>query len=121
MAPEMFTGDGYDLSVDVFAYAIIIYTVITGITPYEKTGIRTIAGLAQKVLGGYRPEVPESIDPAWTALMTQCWDNSRYARPKSTDICGDLAGPEFMGRLDPVQVTRFLEYKKKVCPLDFDV
>jgi serine/threonine protein kinase len=121
MAPEMFTGEDYDVSVDVFAYAIIVYTVMTGNIPYEKAGIKTIAGLAQKVLGGYRPEIPASVDPSWRALIAQCWDNSPYARPKFSEICDHLAGADFMGKLDPVQVTRFLEYKKKVCPTDLDV
>ena len=34
-APEMFTGGGYDERVDMWAFGVMIFELVTGATPFE--------------------------------------------------------------------------------------
>ena len=74
MAPEILRYDEhYDASVDVFAFSILAYQVITGKSPYFELGgkIKKFS-LAHKVINSYRPKRVDGITNKMWSLLCRC-------------------------------------------------
>ena len=82
MAPEQIGGE-YGPPVDVFAYGMILYEMLTGEVPYdERRGNQ--GTLLTDIADGYRPplEPTGSIEK----LILQCWDQDPDQRPTFDEI-----------------------------------
>lgn len=86
-APEAFCLNeekpNYDETVDIYAFGIILYQIITGKEPYEKYKPHEFP---QLVIDGLRPQIPTDIDSDIQKLLKCCWDGNPENRPTSIDI-----------------------------------
>jgi serine/threonine protein kinase len=74
MAPEQYVGGWIDEKADVFAFGMVLQPAVIDISvePYEFfPDIDTLH--AAIVLDGQRPNIPDSITPWLTDIMTGCW------------------------------------------------
>jgi len=90
MSPELTLGQQYDSSVDVFAFGILAFIVMTGnFFPYASDADNPRASTpvnVQMIVAtdpSCRPNLKEStIEPEWArSLCSSCWDNDVQARP----------------------------------------
>jgi serine/threonine protein kinase len=87
MAPEINKGaDDYGFPVDVYAFGMMAYVVLTEKIPFEKDTPYT---LARKIEAGDRPAIPGYISPEWTNLITRCWDGAPEQRPTFAEMLED--------------------------------
>lgn len=87
MAPELLQGDShYDPSVDVYAFAILAYEIVTGKNPYHELGKVTPFKLANKVMRGYRPKFDNNITKKMKNLLSRCWNENISERPSFDEI-----------------------------------
>lgn len=62
MAPELHNDEEvYGTGVDVYAFALIAYEIITGIQPFSELGKINFFNLGVKVINGYRPKFPKGV------------------------------------------------------------
>lgn len=80
MAPEVFRGDAYNASVDVFGFGILLYELFSRQSVmYAALGDNAIAfdiGLeayALKITQGRRPKIPSFFPPGLVGLVEMCW------------------------------------------------
>ncbi|CAN5895180.1 hypothetical protein BH11MYX3_BH11MYX3_31000 [soil metagenome] len=84
MAPELATGKAFDHRVDLFALGVILYEMLTGVMPYEGTGVEVaMANIAM-------PTPPMSVrapgvmvDPLLEALTRYLMEKKVDHRPQS--------------------------------------
>ena len=63
LPPEILRGDdSYDQSVDVYAFSMIAYEIVTGNQPFSELG-QSISPfkLINKIIEGYRPSFPDFV------------------------------------------------------------
>ena len=93
MAPELFEDEGhFSTGIDVYAFAILAYEIVSGQEPYKEKGKSiTMANLVRKVLAGQRPKFVDGItDPMWK-LITRCWSKDPSERPSFEEIFQELS------------------------------
>jgi TPR repeat protein len=96
MAPEILMGDTFDFKVDVYAFAMLMYVVLTGQNPWPEW--QHPVALARKALAGERPVIPATVNPAYRSLITSCWATAPGHRPEFRDVVAELiAGPSLVG------------------------
>jgi serine/threonine protein kinase len=79
MGPELCTGSAkYDSKVDVYAFAVYAYEVLTGKEPFRES--RSTEDLKRRVSSGVRPDV-SSLSGPLQELITKCWEDKPKSRP----------------------------------------
>ena len=80
MAPEMVEGR-YDFKVDVYSFAIILYEIFTGRTPYFEIVPRF--GIIDHMLAGNRPiwQPEDNFAPEIREMIESCWHTNPSRRP----------------------------------------
>ena len=92
MAPEMLTAAGvggeFSAAVDVYAFSIILWQLLTSTTPYaaELEAGGRVGLLARIAREGLRPEVPPWSPAALSQLLTECWADAEHMRPTSLEV-----------------------------------
>lgn len=89
MAPELFNGAIVTSKVDVYAFGILMYEVLTEREPYPN--IQSYLYLMNQVVGGLRPEFPETTKDSLQKLAKECWNEDPDSRPTFDDIFSSLA------------------------------
>ena len=92
MAPEILKNENYSKSVDVYAFAIIVYQILTGITPYADLILHQL--MHKVVFLRERPELTNDIPEAYRKLIEKCWSNNPAERPTFDKIVDDLKNNE---------------------------
>lgn len=106
MAPEIWLSYEYTKAVDVYAYSLIVYEIITNKKPYNDMNIFM---LCLKVTEQYRPEIIEEIPSWYKKLITSCWNQDPSQRPSFDEIVDMLKNnPEFKNK--KVDVNEFNKY-----------
>ena len=85
MAPELLTeAGGYDNKVDVYAYGIVLWEILTGRLPYQGMAQTQIIGAV--LMNNARPMIPSNCPPDVEALITESWARDPAQRPTFADI-----------------------------------
>lgn len=93
MAPELFDTDSEKLSkkVDVYAYSIVLYTLLTGKSPYADKNVRSRYKLMRMVISGERPTIGKNdLSAVQESLIKRCWDDDPGMRPSAIQIVKEL-------------------------------
>jgi hypothetical protein len=111
MAPEQVFTQNYGAPVDVFAYAVVLFELLTEAVPYDGKSQADIYRMLEK---SERPFIPAELENEPVAdLIGQCWAEDPAERPTFDQIC-ELFGNElvlFPGtrRRGLAQLLRFIE------------
>jgi serine/threonine protein kinase len=111
MAPAVYLDDRYDFKVDVYAFAVLMFVVLTGLEPFSDCRNQMV--LARRVMNGDRPTIPGSLGAGYAQLIQECWDTSPEKRPGFEEIVFRLGKEECMEGLDLEAVKK---YQARVCP-----
>jgi len=95
IAPELFSHSPGSISklmhiekVDVYSFAILMWEVMTGDTPY--VGLNEPVIINDVVKGRLRPDVGQHCDSELIPLMQKCWAGDPIDRPSAEEIRDEL-------------------------------
>jgi serine/threonine protein kinase len=90
MAPELLVGsDDYGFPVDVYAYGMMLYIILTESNPFPDA--RDPFRFGQRIMDGRRPKIPSYVPEYYRHLISDCWDADPKCRPTFADI---IANPD---------------------------
>lgn len=84
LPPETFVYNEYNLTCDIYAYAMVIWQIFTQRLLYVK--YNTMEDLSMKIWDGERPPLTKSIPKCYHSLLSQMWSKDIAERPKINDI-----------------------------------
>jgi serine/threonine protein kinase len=84
MAPEMFESDHYTNKVDVYAYGILLWEILTGAVPFKGRDAYKVAIAVTR--NHERPPLPTGIPRGIIELIKACWDPAPENRPTFAQI-----------------------------------
>lgn len=84
MAPEMLDSDNYSYKVDVYAFSIMLWEMITSNVPYQ--GLDPLKILINVKNNGMRPPIPSDCNEDLVKLMVRCWDQDPDNRPTFCEL-----------------------------------
>jgi serine/threonine protein kinase len=90
MAPEVF-DKFYDQKVDVYSFGLVLWTMLTGKTPYEQYD--DLVTFTTVISHGFREKIPEFTPPVYPELahlIVKCWDADYRRRPEFREIFESL-------------------------------
>ncbi|KAK8894037.1 hypothetical protein M9Y10_022469 [Tritrichomonas musculus] len=91
MAPELFLEDHYTNKIDVFAYAIILYEILTQNKPYYEKENLSQYQIFRDVSQGLRPKIRQhEISNNFANLIENCWAQDPDLRPSFIKIVKDF-------------------------------
>ena len=104
MSPEQLANRPYGPPVDVWAYGICLWEILTQQVPWgELSGGPFLQRLLEHLEAGHRPVIPSGTPEPYAALMVSCWQWEPSKRPSFAAIVED---PVFvsldLGRVGPL-------------------
>jgi serine/threonine protein kinase len=88
MAPECFQGGRYGVKVDVYSYAMVLWELLTGHSPFGGKSPQQVEDLI--LMQGRRPPVPADTPRGLQELIGACWDRNPQRRPSFDQILADF-------------------------------
>lgn len=89
-APEIWKGENYTKSSDVYSFSIIAYEILTGSMPFQNLSPFQIIS---KIINGDRPKINSSVFLSYTPMydkymniIEKCWANDPENRPTFDQI-----------------------------------
>jgi len=110
MAPELFEHNQYNESIDVYAYAVVLFQLLTGIIPFG--GKISTFELGRRVLNGERPAIPNSIPVEFSDMINRCWDQDPSNRPTFSQIVDWFNDLNVC--IEGTNMKKYNEYRKKL-------
>lgn len=116
MAPELLDPDedSYGAAVDVYAFGLLAFEVITGLSswghlkPFPK-----LAKFSKMVLSGERPKFNSNASEKMIALIQKCWAANPYDRPSFDEIfrllSTDFSHSKNQGELNMAEINGYIE------------
>jgi len=89
MAPEVVLKKPYTEAVDVFSFAVVVWTLSRNKHPYR--GYSANDHMARVVQRGERPKLEASWPKEFRDLLTQCWHQDSTKRPSFDQVRRTLA------------------------------
>lgn len=88
MAPELWRGEEYDESADIYSLGIVLWEILTLSHPYEGVSQAHLPMLvaAQR----RRPIIPPHAPPEFVRLVTACWADNPADRPSAEEVLAAL-------------------------------
>jgi len=92
MAPEVF-DKFYDHKVDVYSFGLLLWTMLTGKTPYDQFSnmMDFITSVIAKAQREKIPSFSPPVLPELAKLIVKCWDAEARKRPDFTEIWESLS------------------------------
>lgn len=89
MAPEVLENKPYDLSADVYSYAIVMWECVTREEPFK--GLHPMQ-IMRAIDRGDRPALPAGVAcaPAFWNLLERCWEHDAASRPPFAQVLKEL-------------------------------
>lgn len=81
--PEIVLGETYTNKVDVYAFGVLLFEIITREEPFK--GMRPME-LMKYILSEKRPSIPDTVSAFMKALIEKCWHQEPEHRPTFADI-----------------------------------
>ena len=85
---EIFRGEKYDETVDVYSFGIVLWELFCQKKPHRNYQAQHIPYLVAEK--GLRPDLPKHLPPTLTELIKSCWDEQPKNRPRFTHIVKQL-------------------------------
>lgn len=79
LAPEILNSQPYTKAVDIYAFGIICWEVLTRKKPWHD--IQWIALIQENIVSGERPKIPSYCSRKLTKLIQSCWHHEPSSRP----------------------------------------
>lgn len=96
-APEIIMREPSSKPMDVYAFGMIVYEIVTLHHPYEEIENLNVVHVIQKVGNGQLPEFPKSTPIVYQKLIKRCWAKNPDERPTFDEIVLLLrTNPEFV-------------------------
>lgn len=92
IAPEIWVSSSYSKSSDVYAFAFLVYEILSNVSPFQ--GMDSYQIMYKISVSKYRPHLDDSISPAFKNLIEKCWDENPDHRPTFDEILNDLKSDE---------------------------
>jgi serine/threonine protein kinase len=90
MAPEVALGQPYNEKVDVYSYAIVIWTLARNKMAFRGYNRQMHRNLV--VVGGERPKLERNWPSDFSALLERCWHADSSKRPSFAEVSRLLSG-----------------------------
>lgn len=91
LAPEVITQRRYSKASDVYAFALIVFQIMTNERPFENLNRYQIM---LKIPSGFRPEIKSEVPDCYQKLIRQCWSNEPENRMSFSEIVNFLKTDE---------------------------
>jgi serine/threonine protein kinase len=85
MAPELVRDEEYTRSVDVYAFAIMAWEIITG--GFAFADVTSPVDVKRRVVNGERPKFQKGFPENWKQLIERAWSGTGSDRPSFAEIC----------------------------------
>lgn len=122
LAPEILTNNEYSEASDVYAFAFIVYEIMTTISPGQQNKNLNVYQLIQKIVNSnYRPKFVTPIPPAYEHLIRDCWAEKVQDRPTFEQIVERLKTDEGFrtNDINSISFFNYVHYMETFRP-DFD-
>ncbi|POG66832.1 kinase-like domain-containing protein [Rhizophagus irregularis DAOM 181602=DAOM 197198] len=84
VAPEVFQGQKYTKSSDIYSFGMIMWELMTGRRPFWDRSHDT--DLIIEICDGLRPPIVTNTPEGYIELMQKCWHSDPNERPSASDI-----------------------------------
>jgi len=84
MAPELHEKQPYSQKMDVYSFGIVLWELISGDVPFA--GIKWDTEIADRVVRGERPPIPDGCSHSVRDLIEYCWAAEPDIRPSFPEI-----------------------------------
>lgn len=112
MAPELLSGTGsYNNKVDVYAYGILLWELISHKIPYQ--GLESSQIIGQVLMNDIRPVIPSNVSPELKNLIQTVWSREPEQRPDFDDIVAAFRTGDYIFPNADAKVVK--EYMEKNC------
>lgn len=106
--------DSYGAAVDVYAFGLLAFEVITGLSPWgHLKPFPKLSKFYQKVISGERPKFNDKASEKMIGLIQKCWATNPYDRPTFDEIfrllSTDFSHSKNQGELDMVEINGYIE------------
>lgn len=88
MAPEVLTGDEYNIKADIYSFGIIVWEMLARKTPFKDFTERQL--FAKVGMGQERPVMPDNVPVKLAQLIAACWDAEADKRPMMDQAIAEL-------------------------------
>jgi serine/threonine protein kinase len=116
MAPELHEERPFDFKVDVYAFGMLMFEVVTKVIPFAD--LTSDTDLGEQVMDGVRPPFPEGVPPPLQQLIENCWHGNPDWRPEFSEVVLELGKEETLEGIAGLDLPEFLEYQGRVVPPD---
>jgi serine/threonine protein kinase len=94
MAPEMHDDGAYTDKIDVYAFGLIVYEILTG-HPVFSPNLIPLRIVKMLCIDNYRPVIPPTLDTWVHELINECWHQDSDRRPPFSKIEKTLLKHQF--------------------------
>lgn len=108
-APELYNNQESSKESDVYAFGMIVYSIITNERPFKNS---TFSEIQAQVASGHRPDVPPEIAEPYSKLIEQCWSQESSERPTFDEITNLLRNEAgfITDKIDKQEFVNYVEY-----------
>lgn len=110
MAPEIYRGEKFNYKVDVFAFGMVMYAVLSGKLPFSECNGSPYL-IYTNIVEHIMPKIPKSVAREYQEIIQSCWQDNPQLRPEFDEICAAFCQPAL---LDAIDRESFSKYQEKL-------